>query len=110
MKAEIVAQRLQKQFPNIKGIKVRKDDFGHMSVHLGNAAEGGTIQDKGSKLLDKEPDLAKYKGTWGAPAADYYGEFHNGYPYIHPELKAAVEKYGYHIEWQNPGEIVAYQD
>ena len=100
MKATIVAQRLAYQFPDIKGIAAENDTI----IHLGNAAEGGTIMDKAAKSI---ADLMK--SDWGTPAADYYGEFRGGYPWIHPDLETAVEKYGYEIEWMSAGELKAYR-
>jgi len=41
-------------------------------------------------------------------AADYYGEFRGGFPWIHPELEAIAEKHGLYWEWENPGAIQLY--
>ena len=103
MKAQSVAKRLQTQFPLISGIRAENDNV----VHLGDSCEGGCISDS----LDKK--MARLYPEWGfgsgIPAADYYGEFRGGYPWIHPDLEEAVKKYGYSIEWQSPGEIKAYR-
>ena len=82
----IIVSNLTAMFPEITSIR----RYGDTQVHLGNAAEGGMIKE--------------------LPAADYYGEFTGGYPYIHPDLKEAVEGMGYHIEWYDPGTLIAYQD
>lgn len=84
-------EKLKKQFPGIHGIKAG-EAWGSAvnSIHLGDAAEGGQIDE--------------------LPAADYYGEFRGGYPWISPKLEAAVKGIGYHIEWYDPGTILAYLD
>lgn len=43
-------------------------------------------------------------------AADYYGEFRGGYPWVHPELDAIADKYDSYWEWENPGAIILYAD
>ena len=35
--------------------------------------------------------------------ADYYGEFNNYEPWIHPILEAWAAKHGLDIDWYNPG-------
>ena len=45
-------------------------------------------------------------GEAGDGLVDFYGEFHGGYPYIHPTLKAWAEKRGCYWEWQTVGCIV----
>jgi len=111
MKASIVAKRLQKQFPRIEGIHSEVSENGNEYIHLGNAAEGGLIDDK--ELIaqcKKDSELATIIGSdFGLPAADYYGEFKGGYPYINPELEEAVSKYGYAIEWYDGGTLQAFQ-
>ena len=44
----------------------------------------------------------------GDDAADYYGEFRGGYPWINPKLVRLAEKNGLMWEWQNPGCIGLY--
>ena len=80
----VVESNLKAMFPNINGIRAQ----GENRVHLGNAAEGGEID--------------------GLPAADYYGEFRGGFPWINEKLKEAVEGMGYLIEWHDPGTLIAY--
>jgi hypothetical protein len=41
----------------------------------------------------------------GDGAADYYGEFHDGDPWIDPELEKFAKKNGCFWEWENPGAI-----
>ena len=77
--------KLNKMFPDIRGMKIHKDKH----IHLGNIAEGGKIDDM--------------------PAADYYGEFNGGYAYVNPKLTKALETMGYQIEWENPGELIAWK-
>ena len=105
MKAEIIAKRLTEQFPLISGIRAENDNI----VHLGDAGEGGMILDKLDQEMANDPELEGCGFGEGIPAADYYGEFRGGYPWIHPDLEKAIKKYGYEIEWQNAGEIKAYR-
>lgn len=86
MRAQIVKSNLIAMFPNIKGIHVERST----TVHLGNAAEGGKIDNLN--------------------AADYYGEFRGKYPWVHPKLKEAVEGMGYIIGWYDPGTLKAYKE
>lgn len=44
----------------------------------------------------------------GDGAADYYGEFRGGYPWINPAIEAAAVAAGFFIEWVNPGAIAFY--
>ena len=44
-------------------------------------------------------------GETPARAADYYGEFVSGRPWIAPELEAIAEKHGCYWEWENSGAI-----
>lgn len=83
-RVEQKAEKLKKMFPGIRGIKPE----GSNSIHLGDAAEGGEIDE--------------------LPAADYYGEFRSGYPWISPKLVKAVDSIGYFIEWYDPGTLKAY--
>jgi len=83
--AIIVESNLKAMFPNIDGIHAQ----GEEKVHLGNAAEGGEIDEFN--------------------AADYYGEFRGGYPWINEKLKEAVEGMNYLIEWHDPGTLIAYK-
>ena len=38
-------------------------------------------------------------------AADYYGEFRGGYPWINPKLEKFAESLGAYWEWDSPGSI-----
>lgn len=106
-------KNLQERFPLIRGIKIAADWLGHadsQAIHLGDAAEGGTIVDADcKKLIADDPTMEKFFKE-GTPAADYYGEFRGGYPWIHPDLEEAVKEIGYRIEWWDPGTLVAYPD
>lgn len=44
----------------------------------------------------------------GDGAADYYGEFHDGTPWINPKLEDIAEEHGLYWEWVNPGSIALY--
>lgn len=44
----------------------------------------------------------------GDDAADYYGEFRGGGSWINPKIEAVCEKAGYELEWNNPGQLVAF--
>ena len=42
----------------------------------------------------------------GLGLADYYGEFYDGFPWVHPDLEHWAAKQGSHWEWVNPGAIM----
>jgi hypothetical protein len=44
----------------------------------------------------------------GDGVADYWGQWNNEIPYIHPKLEAWAESHGSYFEWQNAGCIVAF--
>lgn len=44
----------------------------------------------------------------GPNAADYYGEYRGGCPWINPKLEAWAEKHGCFWEWRDPGSIALY--
>jgi hypothetical protein len=46
----------------------------------------------------------------GDNAADYYGEYRGGYPWINEALEAWAKKRGGYFEWENPGTIVFCKD
>lgn len=52
--------------------------------------------------------IAMVSAEHGDGAADYYGEFRGGYPYIDPALEAFATKYGMYWDWVNPGQIAMY--
>lgn len=53
--------------------------------------------------------LAMVSAEHGDGAADYYGEFRGGYPYIDPALEKFAEKHDAYWEWVNPGLIALYR-
>jgi len=83
---------LEKQFPGIKGIQ-RGEEWGAAagSIHLGDAAEGGTIDE--------------------FPAADMYFEdpeeeiFQMG---VNKKLEVALADMGYSPEFYDGGTLIAY--
>jgi len=94
-KAKRVANKIQKQFPNIKGINTCNFWDGNDNViHLGDAAEGG--------MIDKDR------------AADYYAFEYDPKEEVyqlgvHLKLVAALEKEGYFAEWYDCGTLLACQ-
>ncbi len=88
MNAHRVARQLKEAFPGIEGIEAREDSSGHDTIHLGDAAEGGTIE--------------------GLPAADYWGEFRGSGQWINPKLEKFLERHSYWIEWYDAGTLTAY--
>jgi hypothetical protein len=46
---------------------------------------------------------------YGDGAADYYGEFRGGYPWINPKLEKIATDNGCYWEWLNPGAIALYE-
>ena len=105
-RTEQKAEKLAKQFPGIHGIKAAAEWLGDpksKAIHLGDIAEGGTIESEPSG----DPEIDNLlKG--GLPAADYYGEFRGGGPWVDPRLEKAVEALGYFVEWYDPGTMFAY--
>jgi len=91
-----VVQRLKKMFPDISGIQDGEAwGAGKHSVHLGDCAEGGTID--------------------GLPACDYYAGSMDPEEKIyvlgvHRKLRDAVESMGYYVECWDPGTFIAYPD
>lgn len=45
----------------------------------------------------------------GDDAADYYGEFRGGYPWINPKLEKLAKEVGGYWEWVDPGSIALYE-
>ncbi len=93
MQIQKIIENLQKQFPNISGIKPGAEWRGaeeDNSIFLGDAAEGGTVDGM-------------------MPAADYYehrGSYENFG--IHKKLVDALDKLGYFAEWYDAGTLLAY--
>ena len=90
---ERIIERLQKQFPNIHDIHDAEEFDGSDGIHLGNSAEGGTIDD--------------------IPACDYYYEDYNESLYImgvHKKLVKALNREGLYAECYDPGTYIAYED
>ena len=56
-----------------------------------------------------EGEWIKVSAEHGDDAADYYGEFRGGYPWINPILEKIAEANGGFWEWQNPGCIALYE-
>lgn len=46
----------------------------------------------------------------GDCAADYYGEYRGGYPWINEALEAWAKKRGGFWDWENPGTIIFCAD
>lgn len=95
MRTSTVARRLAKRFPHIRGIQPAGDWGGEdyaSAVHLGDAGEGGQIDE--------------------LPAATYYDDFglHEiGYEFgVHPKLVAALKGHGYYAEWHDAGTLIAW--
>ena len=105
---ELKVKKLQEQFPLIHGIEARKTENGSDCIFLGDVAEGGMISDETDQKMAADPEYAGLGFGEGVPAADYYGEFRGGYPWIHPDLEKAVEEIGFQIEWYDPGTLFAY--
>lgn len=46
----------------------------------------------------------------GCYFADYYGEGHGDYPWVHEAVEAFAKEHDLMVEWQNPGAIGLYQN
>lgn len=55
-----------------------------------------------------EGDIVKVSAEHGDGAADYWGEFRGGYPWINPKLEELADKHKAFWEWENPGCIALY--
>lgn len=58
------------------------------------------IQDDGTLMICAEN---------GDGLVDYYGEFRDGFPYIHPDLETWAEANGGIWQWESPGAIGFYK-
>lgn len=79
---------LRRKFPDIRGIKSSSADC----IFLGNCAEGGTIN--------------------GMDACNYYVDDYSEEIYVmgvHKELNKTLDKYGWYVEWCDPGTCKAYR-
>ena len=88
-KLESNVNKLKKMFPDINGIEV---EYG-ICIHLGDAAEGGTIDE--------------------IPAADYYAEDYKEIIYVmgvNKKLNEGLEKLGMYAEWENAGVLKAFPE
>lgn len=84
---KLIAEELKKQFPGISGIHYnQKEEY----IFLGDAGEGGIIGE--------------------IPAADYYGEFRGGHPWVNPELENFLKDRNFGIEWFDSGTLVAFSN
>lgn len=88
-----VVKKLQKLFPEINGIKDGAEWSRPGAVHLGDCAEGGTIN--------------------GVSACDYNAWEHDPQEKIyvlgiHRELEAALNELGWYAECHDPGTYLAY--
>jgi len=91
VRPERAIEKLQQQFPDIKGIQDgERWGAGRGSLHLGDAAEGGLID--------------------GQPAASYYGPLPGWDTHTNPKLEAALNQLGYYTEWWDAGTLVAYSE
>jgi len=94
MKVATAVRKLSKLFPHIHGIKDGAEWGKPGAIHLGDAAEGGTIND--------------------LPAAKYYDEFglcKLGYEFgVHPDLVKALDECGFHAEWFDGGTLLGYEN
>ncbi len=89
IRIKTAVESLSEQFPNIHGIKAGTNED---SIHLGDVAEGGLIDDMA--------------------AANYYAEDYKEVIYcmgFQHKLNAALNELGFFAEWNNPGEATAYR-
>ena len=100
-KAEKVVREFAERFPGIKGAEANDDG----SIHLGNIAEGGTVE-----ITETLPDHTEM--SFDFPAADFYMEFginsETDNPGIHQTIIDFLKERGYFMEWVNAGMITAY--
>lgn len=85
------AERLQGKLPQIDGF----------------AWEGSKLVDVKVTVVSVYSDSQLFvSAEQGDDAADYYGEFRSGDPWINPTLKTWAKERGFYWEWENPGMIV----
>ena len=82
-------KKLKKLFPGIKGIHDSKEFNDSDGIHLGDGAEGGTID--------------------GVPACDYYDESGLYEFGIYKPFQKALNKLGWEAECYDPGTYIAYK-
>ena len=90
-----VIQLLKKTFPNIRGIRDASkwgDYIPNMSIHLGDAAEGGTIG--GNKACD-------YNVIDNEEKVYILG--------VHKKLRLVLEDNGFYPECHDPGTYLAFR-
>ena len=64
------------------------------------------VKDLGFKSARVEAGMLYVSAEDGDDAADYYGEFHQGWPWINPKLECLAKSYRAYWDWVNPGQIV----
>ena len=99
MKAINAVDVLIEKFPGISGIKTCRFWNGNANaIHLGNAAEGGTVTASNGKEIR---------------AANYWAEDPKETHYIFGvsrELTAALQELGFYAEWNDAGTLLAFED
>ncbi|HEY6021003.1 MAG TPA: hypothetical protein VIY48_14195 [Candidatus Paceibacterota bacterium] len=63
------------------------------------------ITDLGFRPMIDEGELF-VSAEYGDDAADYWGEFRGGYPWINPALEMLAREENAYWDWVNPGQIV----
>ncbi len=76
---KMTVRELLRALPTINGVKPK-----------------GFITEEGRLALSAEE---------GDGFLDYYGEFHDGYPFIHPDLVMWAKRYDSCFEWDDPGSV-----
>jgi len=90
-----VITAFKKAFPEISGVHDGADWYGHESnsVHLGDIAEGGTVN--------------------GVPGADYWAEDYEEKVYtfgVHNDINKFFNDKGWFVECHDPGTYFAYPE
>jgi hypothetical protein len=62
------------------------------------------VRERPHAFISEDGDLL-ISGEYGDGVMDYYGEYRDGMPYIHPELVEWAVKHDGYWEWVHPGAI-----
>jgi len=102
-RATTVIKEFGKRFPGVKGLMDASEWSGRYAkgeaIHMGDAAEGGTITMKESDEI------------FEVAAINYYSECYDVYEFgVHKDIVAFMEKRGFSIEAYDPGTYIAYRN
>ena len=75
-------------------------------VEMGFTAREYELDGGMKSVMVSAEDIGRDDEGNDVQAADYYGEFRDGLPWINPKLEEYADKLGCYWEWDSPGAIV----